>query len=53
MFYRLVCWEPKVDGEGADVVTWMETSLEFMAMAWGSVYATLCPDVIVMLEEVN
>lgn len=53
MFYRLVCWVPNSTGEEADVVTWMETSLEESAIAWGGVYAQLCPDIIVMLEKVE
>lgn len=53
MFYRLVCWEPNGDGEEADVVTWLETSLIDSALAWGGVYARSYPGIIVMLEEVE
>lgn len=54
MFYRLVCWEPDDDGEGAEVVTWMETANENTCVAFGSVYADLSgPEVIVMIEKVE
>lgn len=48
MFYRLVNVEP--DGR---IYTWMETAIPDTAIAFGSTYVKLCPETIVMLEEVS